>query len=303
MQEPGSTGNMIRQMSAVKMIIILNLCVFLAWQIPTIIPHGNLVFTKTPALQLISIGNLGMQTEFQTSWTHLSTGRIWTLLTAAFSHNDLFHIALNMLVFLSFAPVLEARWGKRRFLYFYLSSAVFSSFLMASMPLLGVRDLPGLGASGAVMAITTSYAIYYPRNVILIWGILPAPAWLIVAAFAFFDLKGLLTQINGGNTGIGHAAHLGGILFGLFVLMIAPRFIDFSSIAHRSSNSSSSVRGQRRRDPADYYPAASPGDRDHREEERLDNLLTKVSREGIDALSDDERDDLHRISRKRRDSS
>jgi hypothetical protein len=154
-----------------------------------------------------------------------------------------------------------------------------------------------------VLAITTSYAIYYPRNLILIWGILPAPAWLIVAAFAFFDLKGLLTQINGGNTGIGHAAHLGGILFGLFVLMIIPPVLNFSNFDTATNRSGSSVRGQGRRDPADYYPTASPGDRDHREEERLDNLLTKVSREGIDALSDDERDDLHRISRKRRDSS
>jgi len=282
MQEPGSTGNMIRQMSAVKMIIILNLSVFVAWYL---LPQEL------------------MRSQFMVSWNALTSGKIWTLLTAAFSHYELFHFFINMLVFLSFAPVLEARWGKRRFLYFYLGSAVFSSLLMSSMTLWGLRDLPGLGASGAVCAITTAYAIYYPRNVILIWGILPAPAWLIVAAFAFFDLKGLLTQINGGNTGIGHAAHLGGILFGLFVLMIIPRVLKFSNFDTATNRSGSSVRGQGRRDPADYYPTASPGDRDHREEERLDNLLTKVSREGIDALSDEERDDLHRISRKRRDSS
>lgn len=282
MQGAGSTGNMIRQMSAVKMIIVLNLSVFIAWYL---LPQEL------------------MRSQFMVSWHAVTSGKIWTLLTAAFSHYDLFHFFINMLVFLSFAPVLEARWGKRRFLYFYLGSAVFSSFLMASMPLWGVRDLPGLGASGAVCAITTAYAIYYPKNVILIWGILPAPAWLIVAAFAFFDLKGLLTQINGGNTGIGHAAHLGGILFGLFVLMIVPRFINFSSSNTRSNDSSSSVRGQGRRKPADYYPTPSPDGRDLREEERLDHLLTKVSREGIDALSDEERDDLNRISRKRRDSS
>ena len=106
MQEPGSTGNMIRQMSAVKMIIILNLSVFVAWYL---------------------LPNDLMRSQFMVSWSALTSGKIWTLLTAAFSHYDLFHFFINMLVFLSFAPVLEARWGKRRFLYFYLGSAVFSS--------------------------------------------------------------------------------------------------------------------------------------------------------------------------------
>ncbi len=269
---------MLRSMSAVKWIVTINIAVFIAWQ--------------------FSSGSLFMPYNFMTSWTHLESGRIWTPITAAFSHIQFWHILINMLVFLSFAPVLEARWGKKRFLAFYLASAIFSSLLHASMVLFEFRDVPALGASGAVCAVTTAFACYYPKNVILIWGILPAPAWLIVAAFAFFDIKGLIDQGQGATTGIGHAAHLGGVIFALFVLMVLPRLGITGG-----SQPGNRQRVSANRNPADYYPTPpSSTDRDIAEEERLDELLTKVSREGIHALDDQEREDLHRISRKHRDA-
>ncbi|MGE4619740.1 MAG: rhomboid family intramembrane serine protease [Planctomycetota bacterium] len=270
---------MIRSMSAVKLIIVINVAVFIAWNFSP---------------------GMFMREQFMTSWHALASGRIWTPLTAAFSHYSFFHILINMLVFLSFAPILEQRWGKRRFLGFYLGSAIFSSLLHCSMSQFGWRDVPALGASGAVCAVTTAYAFYYPKNVILIWGILPAPAWLIVAAFAFFDLKGLIDQGQGVSTGVGHAAHLGGVVFALFLLLLLPRFGLFGG--RRSSTHSAVLT---RRNPADYYPTKSLSEsdvgRNLDEEERLDQLLTKVSREGIDALDDEERDELRRISRKRSD--
>ena len=268
---------MIRGMSAVKWILTINIAVFIAWN-----------FAPTEF----------MRYNFMTSWAHLVTGRVWTLLTAAFSHFSFFHILINMLVFLSFGPVLEARWGKIRFLCFYLGAALFSSLLHASMVEFGFRDVPALGASGAVCAVTTAFACYYPKNVILIWGILPAPAWLIVAAFAFFDLKGLIEQSQGAITGIGHAAHLGGVVFALVLLFLLPK-IGF--VGRKVSPSRQRVSANR--NPADYYPAPPSGsERNVAEEDRLDELLTKVSREGINALDDQEREDLHRISRNRRDT-
>ena len=279
MQSSGSTGSMIRSMSAVKLIVTINVVVFIAWHLAS---------------------RDFMQYEFMTSWAHLASGRIWTPLTAAFSHYSFFHILINMLVFLSFAPVLEARWGKGRFFAFYLGAAIFSSLLHASMVQFGWRDAPALGASGAVCAVTTAFACYYPKSVILIWGILPAPAWLIVVAMSLFDLKGLIDQSEGISTGIGHAAHLGGVVFALGLLFVLPKM---GLTGSRKSSSRSRVGA--RRAPGDYSPAApssdGASDRDIAEEERLDELLTKVSREGIDALDEDEREDLHRISRKRGD--
>ena len=282
MQGGGSTGNMIRQLSAVNWILILNIAVFLGWT--------------------LGAPSTFMRENFLVSWYALMSGRVWTVLTCAFSHYDMWHILINMLIFLSFGPVLEARWGKRRFLVFYLLSAVFSSLAMALMaPVFGLRDVNGLGASGAVCAVSTAFAIYYPKNFVLIWGIIPAPAWLVVAALCVWDVKGLMNQFKGISDGVAHSAHLGGCLFALIVLFLVPRLVKVSPPS-RSPVGRSRQTGSR--DPSEYYPAPSDGDdRDRGEENRLDDLLTKVSREGIDSLTDDEKDDLKRISRKRRDSS
>ena len=285
MQGPGTTGNMIRRLSAVKLLVALNVLVFIGWQL----------WARQPF----------MWEQFTVSWRGVSSGKIWTLLTATFSHRDFIHFLINMLVFMSFAPVLESRWGKKKFLIFYLGSLIFSSLCMVSLaPVFDLKDVPCLGASGGVMAVSTAFAIYYPRAIVMIWGILPAPAWLIAAVLTFFDLKGLLGQFNGISTGVGHGAHLGGVLFSILVLWLLPRFIDFRRFdgGGRRSRSAPSVSGQR--SPAEYYPPKpSQESRDLAEESRLDLLLTKVSREGIDSLSETERDDLQRISKKRRDSS
>lgn len=282
MQGGGSTGNMIRQLSAVNWILILNIAVFLGWTL-----GGSSSF---------------MRENFLVSWYALESGRVWTVLTSAFSHYDMWHILINMLIFISFGPVLEARWGKRRFLAFYLLSAVFASLAMALMaPVFGLRDVNGLGASGAVCAVSTAFAIYYPKNFVLIWGIIPAPAWLVVAALCVWDVKGLMNQFKGISDGVAHSAHLGGCLFALIVLLLVPRVVKVSPPA-RSPVGKFQSKGSRA--PSEYYPAPpNDDDRDRGEENRLDDLLTKVSREGIDSLTDDEKDDLKRISRKRRDSS
>ncbi|MEO2148942.1 MAG: rhomboid family intramembrane serine protease, partial [bacterium] len=250
----------------------------------------------------------------------VSHGKIWTLLTATFSHIDFWHFLINMLVFISFAPVLEARWGKKRFLYFYIGSLLFSSMCMISLPsIFDLRDVPCLGASGGVLAVSTAFAIYHPRSIVLIWGILPAPAWLIAAVLTFFDLKGLLAQFQGMETGVGHGAHLGGILFAGLVLWFLPRVFNLNlfdggvrrprsatprSATPRSASAKSPSASSGERSPADYYPQKPTQEsRDLAEENRLDQLLTKVSREGIESLSDEEKDDLQRISQKRRDTS
>ena len=298
MQGAGSTGNRIRQMSGVTLMVAINVLIFIGWQ--------------------FSSGAF-MNAQFTVSWGGVSSGKIWTLLTATFSHVDFWHFLINMLVFISFAPVLESRWGKRRFLYFYIGSLIFSSMCMISLsPVFGLRDVRCLGASGGVLAVSTAFAIYYPKSIVLIWGILPAPAWLIAAVLTFFDLKGLLDQFNGIRTGVGHGAHLGGILFAILVLWVLPRFFDLSrldggrrsrsapsrSAPSRSASSEPVSSSSGQRSPADYYPQKPTQEsRDLAEENRLDQLLTKVSREGIESLSDDERDDLQRISQKRRDTS
>ena len=185
---------------AVSVIIALNVLVFLAWQAAFMMP----------GLQKF------MVTNFLVSTSHVAHGLVWTLVTAAFSHNEIWHLAINMFVLWSFGTVLERLWGSRTFVTFYLVAAVFASVChcLVSTFLMHNSDIPALGASGAVSGLLLAYALLFPRHKILLMGIVPVPALLGVLAFVGIDLWGLFAQTRGGGLPIGHGAHLGGALAG-----------------------------------------------------------------------------------------
>jgi len=186
--------------AAVSVIIGLNVLVFLGWQASYFVPD----------LQPFMMGN------FLVSTTHLLHGYVWTLVTAAFSHNEMWHLAINMIVLWSFGTVLERLWGARVFVTFYLVAAVVASIshCVVSSVFLGNGNIPALGASGAVSGLLLAYALYFPRHKILLFFVIPIPAVAAVLAFVGFDLWGLLAQSRGGGLPIGHGAHLGGALAG-----------------------------------------------------------------------------------------
>lgn len=164
-----------------------------------------------------------MAMNFLVSWSSVEEGRYWTLLSSAFSHNLLFHFLINIFVLKSFGPLLENLLGSKNFIIFYITAAIVSSLSHAgvSFLLMGEPDQFALGASGAVAGLILLFSLFYPKEKILILGIIPLPA--IVGAFLFigFDLWGLFTQTQGGGLPIGHGAHLGGsfagILFYFFI--------------------------------------------------------------------------------------
>ncbi|MCU0232988.1 MAG: rhomboid family intramembrane serine protease [Thermoanaerobaculales bacterium] len=190
-------------------IVALNILVFLAWQAATV----------APALQVF------MVTNFLVSTTHLLHGMVWTLLSSAFSHSELWHLVLNMFVLWSFGTVLERLWGSRTFLLFYLAAAAVASFChcLGSSLLMHNPDIPALGASGAVSGLLLAYALIFPRHRILLFGVIPVPALAGVLAFVGIDLWGLVAQSRGGGLPIGHGAHLGGALAGALMYLLVLR--------------------------------------------------------------------------------
>lgn len=158
-----------------------------------------------------------MEQNFLISWTGLAEGRWWTLLTSAFSHIMGFHIFLNMYALIGFGPILELSLGSMRFLRFYLVASVVSSAAHAfvSANIVGRPDLPALGASGAVAGVILLFSLLYPRQKILIMGVIPVPAFFGSILIIGLDLWGLWAQAEGGGLPIGHGAHLGGAFTGV----------------------------------------------------------------------------------------
>jgi membrane associated rhomboid family serine protease len=195
-----------RRTPAVSIIIGLNVLVFFAWQSTSLVP-GLFEF---------------MTENFLVSTSHIVHWRIWTLVTAAFSHSELWHLALNMFVLWSFGTVLESLWGTRVFVLFYLAAAVVASVSHCAVSsfIMGRDDILALGASGAVSGLLLAYALHFPKHRILIFGIVPVPALAGVLAFIGLDLWGLIAQGRGGGLPIGHGAHLGGAFAGALIYFL-----------------------------------------------------------------------------------
>jgi membrane associated rhomboid family serine protease len=189
----------------VAILLALNVAVFALW----------LVLGQSPL----------MKENFLVSWKLLEAGRVWTLVTSAFSHVFFLHFLLNMLVLASFGPIVEYTIGSARFLALYLAAAIIGSFSHAAVSafLLGQPALPALGASGAISGVILLFSLLYPRARVLLFGLIPMPAIVGALLFIGLDVVGLIAQTEGGGLPIGHGAHLGGAATGVLFYFFAIR--------------------------------------------------------------------------------
>lgn len=186
------------QWNASYIIIALNLLLYL-------LTRSHPVFTRLLALNPLFVieGNM---------W--------WQIFTYQFVHEGFSHILFNMLGVLFFGPAVERRVGSKEFLLLYLVCGTLSGALSLLLYVAtGAWYVYLLGASGALFALLLAYAVLYPDSVILIWGIIPVPAPILVLGYAAIEL---LSILFGMNQGVAHATHLFG--FGVCWLYFLVRF-------------------------------------------------------------------------------
>lgn len=140
----------------------------------------------------------------------------WQLLTYAFLHGGLVHLAFNMFALYMFGSAIEQVFGPRRYLVYYLVcvvSAGLSQLLVAAM-MGGVY--PTVGASGGVFGLLLAYGMYFPNNrVMLLFPPIPMPARVFVIVYAVIELY---LGVTGSQAGVAHFAHLGGMIGGFVML-------------------------------------------------------------------------------------
>lgn len=129
--------------------------------------------------------------------------RPWTAVTYMFLHGSFSHIFFNMLSLWVFGPPLEARLGGRRFLTLYLIAGMMGAVLSLATPY-----APIIGASGATYGVMLGYAWFWPRQQLLLWGLVGVEARYLVVGFTLMSLWGA----RSGGGGIAHFAHLGGFV-------------------------------------------------------------------------------------------
>ncbi len=134
----------------------------------------------------------------------------WQFLSYMFVHQNIQHVFFNMLALLVFGLNLERAIGTREFDLFYLLCGALSGFFSFLVyRFTGQYRVFLLGASGAVYAVLFAYAVFFPRSIFFIWGLVPVPAPLMVFIYALIELG---SQLFGSGSNVAHMTHL----FGFF---------------------------------------------------------------------------------------
>jgi membrane associated rhomboid family serine protease len=216
--------------------------------------------------------------------------RPWTAITSMFMHGSPGHLFWNMLALFFFGPRVESRLGDRHFLGLYFASGIMGGVLSLFSP-----HVPIIGASGAIFGVMLAYAIFWPRDQILLWFVLPVPAFVLIAIMTVMNLLPAISTIGQGD-GIAHFAHLGGFLGGYLYL----KWIQLRSPA-RSFRARATPLPPKPRistGTADLQRwSRIPRDKMHEvNREEVDRILDKISAKGIASLTAGEREVLDRFS-------
>ncbi|HTY92246.1 MAG TPA: rhomboid family intramembrane serine protease [Steroidobacteraceae bacterium] len=141
----------------------------------------------------------------------------WQLLTYAFLHEGFLHIFFNMFALFMFGTPLERFWGGRRFVIFYFVCVLTAGLTQQTVALFEQSQSPTLGASGGIFGLLLAFAMYFPRQrIMLLFPPIPMPAWVFVPIYGLVELY---EGVSGTEPGVAHFAHLGGMLGGAAVIL------------------------------------------------------------------------------------
>ena len=142
----------------------------------------------------------------------------YQLITYMFLHAGLGHLFGNMFALWMFGRTLEYEIGSKRFLIYYLVCGVGAALIQMGVASIFNENLVLLGASGAVMGLLLAFGLMHPNNVIYVMPLpFPIKAKWFVIGYAVLEL---VLGSSGLSTGIAHFAHIGGMLWGLVLLLV-----------------------------------------------------------------------------------
>ena len=166
----------------------------------------------------------------------------YQLVTYMFMHGGFSHLFFNMFALYMFGGLLERVWGSNRFLVFYMVCGVGAGLLQEAVQYItyiqegwdnvrlvatpmGVYSMEDflnmvfttVGASGAIYGILLGFAMSFPNERMFVFPLpFPIKAKFFVLGYAVIEL---LLGVANTNDGVAHYAHLGGMVFGLVLIL------------------------------------------------------------------------------------
>lgn len=160
----------------------------------------------------------------------------YQLVTHLFLHSPsgLGHIFFNMFALWMFGTALENLWGSQRFLFYYLVTGLGAALIHMGVwyweyfQILGdgtnlqavrnatiLANTQTIGASGAVFGVLLAFGMTYPNQRIYLYFLMPIKAKHFVIGYGILEL---LSGLSRTGDGVAHWAHLGGMIFGYFLI-------------------------------------------------------------------------------------
>ncbi len=230
----------------------------------------------------------------------------WTIVTHFFTHDRVFHILGNMLWLWVFGYILQDITGNRKvipiFIYGGLAGGI--AFVLAYNLLPGLQaQMPSsvlLGASGGVMAVAVATTVISPGYRLLPMLNGGIPLWILTVVYLIIDLA----TIPYNNAG-GHIAHLAGALMGFLFIVLLRRGYDWSEWMNNFYdwmnnlfNPDKPKKGKSIKDELFYKSGSAPYKKTPNvTQQRVDEILDKISQKGYSHLTEEEKELLKRASK------
>ena len=197
----------------------------------------NLVIINALMLLITFFTGNFMYEKFSLFYFESEFFRPYQFVTHMFMHGNFIHLFFNMYSLIIFGVVLEHVGGSQKFFLYYMVAGLGAAALHSLVlyfdytsqvaafeagnqyALQNIQNLlmtPTVGASGAVYGVLLAYGMLFPNNVL---QLICPPVGLKAKWFVLiFGGIGLLLGVTNTGGNIAHFAHLGGMLFGFFLI-------------------------------------------------------------------------------------
>ena len=166
--------------------------------------------------------------------------KLFQLVSYMFMHADIQHIFFNMFAVWMFGRTLEQVMGPKRFLIYYMVCGIGAGLVQELVQYIqytmewshydavntGLSVIPmdeylnlmtTVGASGAVYGILLAFGMLFPNSQMFVFPLpFPIKAKFFVIGYAVIEL---FSGLGSSGDGVAHFAHLGGMIFGFFLIM------------------------------------------------------------------------------------
>jgi len=201
-------------------------------------------------LATISLNNLGIDLVkiFGLHQFQSNDFRPHQIITHLFMHGSFTHLFFNMFALWMFGKILENIWGQKKFLIYYMITGIgaaaihlifcqyqiinisnqipelvniaiegkYNPSIPLSKKLTQLIITPTVGASGAVFGLLLAFGMLFPNALLYLYFAIPIKAKYFVIGYGLIELYAGISNNPADN--VAHFAHLGGMIFGYFLI-------------------------------------------------------------------------------------